>query len=42
MKVARYMVIVNGTTFIGSYKEVKEIRAQAIRYNIGCSGIRSK
>ena len=36
-----YKVVINGITFTGNYSKVKELRAQAIRYGIGCSGIRA-
>jgi hypothetical protein len=35
-----YEVTINGIVVTGSYAAVKAAREQAIRYNIGCSGIR--
>jgi hypothetical protein len=42
VKVAQYIVTIAGQDYEGSYAKVKELRAQAIRLNVGCSGIRAK
>jgi glutamate/tyrosine decarboxylase-like PLP-dependent enzyme len=34
-----YEITINGTTHTGSYDLIRELRQQAIRYGIGCSGI---
>lgn len=42
MQVAQYEVTIAGQVYSGSYTRCKELRAQAIRMNVGCSGIRAK
>jgi len=35
-----FVVTINGVVYEGTYYEVKELREQAIRNNVGCSGIK--